>query len=390
MHPAPMHLHALRVFLLAAGVASPPLAASAAVFVNEVMANPGLIDWNGDGTANASTDEYVEIVNRDVREVDLGGWTLSDEVGVRHTFPLYTVLRPGGSIVVFGGGVAPGIPGVVFAASTGQLGLSNTGDTVTLSDGTEIVDGVSFGVPTAGTSINRSPDASAGAPFELHDLVPGASGTGSPGRPVDQSFFAAPPGTLPFINEWLPRPATLLNDWNGDGFATDAGDEFVEILNPASGAAIDLAGWTLRDAATLYHEFAPGTVLAPGASVVVVAGAPVGIPGLALDGMPWGNISNSADDLYLEDELGGLVSHVRHASSLPDISWNRDPDGAPETSFFALHADLAPGRFSSPGAQVDGTPFPTPEPGAAFAAALAALAAVSRAAARRPAAGGRA
>ncbi|RIL08125.1 MAG: hypothetical protein DCC71_00580 [Proteobacteria bacterium] len=368
--------------LAVVATAAPP--GAAAIFVNEIMASPGAADWNQDGVADALADEYVEIVNRGAREVDVGGWTLSDEVGVRHVIAFFTILRPGGALVVFGGGSPAGLPGFAVAASTGALGLNNAGDTLELHDGTAVVDSVAYGSATAGVSWNRAPDAEASAPLALHDAVPGAVGDGSPGRGADQAEFQAPPLSLPFINEWLPRPLTLANDWNGDGVADDLGDEFVEIVNPADGTTIDLEGWTLRDAATPYHTFAPGTLLAPGASIVVVAGVPAGIPGLAVQGISWGNISNSLEDLYLADEQGDLVSHVRHDGQTADIAWNRDPDASPSTPFFALHYDVSPGHlFSSPGRAADGTPFPTPEPhGAPLAAALA-LGALARRRARR-------
>ena len=366
------------LLLFVACAATQPGAARAAFF-NEVMANPGAFDWNQDGSPDISKDEYVEVLNRDVRDVDITGWTISDSFGVRHVFAYPTLLRPGGSIVVFGGGTPTGIPGLAVAASTGSLGLNNTGDTIELRNGATIEDSVVFGVPTAGVSINRNPDATPAASFALHDTLSGASGGGSPGLRPDQSVFQPPPLTLPFINEWLPHPASLANDWNGDGLAQDFDDEFVEIVNPPNGGAVDLDGWTLRDNVSIYHTFAPSTVLQPGASIVVIGGGPpVGIPGLVIEGTSWGSISNALDDLYLIDETGEPVSQVSHTSQTADVSWNRDPDAAANTPFFALHNALALGHLSSPGRRVDGTPFPTPEPHAAPLAALVALGALRR------------
>jgi len=356
-----------------------PLAGRAQV-LNEVMPNPGTGDWNGDGMIDVVADEYVEIVNLGVREVDLSFWTLSDLVQVRHTFASATILRPGGVLVVFGGGApSPAIPGISVVASSGSLGLNNSDETLWLRDGDVVVDTASFGAATVGQSFNRDPDGMAGAAFALHDSIPFASGGGSPGRRVTQTAFAAPNGTLPFINEWLPTATTLANDWNGDGIASDTGDEFVEIVNPPNGAALDLDGWTLSDDASVYHGFAPGTLLLPGASLVVVAGAPDGIPGLAIDGATWGSLSGVGDDVYLRDEQGDVVSRVSYGTQEPDFSWNRDPDADPSTPFFAVHHELATNfARSSPGRRVDGTPFPTPEPDGAWIAVGAALGALRR------------
>lgn len=156
---------------------------TASVIVNEVMVNePG----------SAVTGEFVELVNVGTGAADLSGWTVSDAALVRHTFPAGTTLAAGGVVVVFGGsaGIPSGTPGAV-AASTGSLGLSNSGDTVTLKNasGTAVDTAtLSSGVSgTDGVSANRSPDASASGAFVLHTSVSGL--TSSPGRRASGTVF---------------------------------------------------------------------------------------------------------------------------------------------------------------------------------------------------------
>ena len=58
--------------------------------INEVNADPdtSLVgDANGDGVSNFSDDEFVELVNVSGGAQDISGWTLSDGVSIRHTFP---------------------------------------------------------------------------------------------------------------------------------------------------------------------------------------------------------------------------------------------------------------------------------------------------------------
>jgi hypothetical protein len=102
------------------------------VVINETLADPADDlpgDANGDGTRDSSDDEFIEIVNVSGAELDLSGWTLSDAVQVRHTFPADSVIPAGCTAVIFGGGVPTGGFGgaVMQTASTGALGLNNGG-----------------------------------------------------------------------------------------------------------------------------------------------------------------------------------------------------------------------------------------------------------------------
>jgi len=112
------------------------------IVLTEVLADPapGLDgDANQDGTRSATDDEFIELYNTsDANTIDLSGYEYVDDgVGTRHVFPDGTVLEPGSSIVVFGGGTPSGsIPGLVQVASTGTLGLNNGGDSFTILDAT--------------------------------------------------------------------------------------------------------------------------------------------------------------------------------------------------------------------------------------------------------------
>ncbi|RKH46992.1 endonuclease [Corallococcus sp. AB050B] len=153
------------------------------VFINEVLLNEPGSDVNG---------EFVELVNSGTAAVDLGGWTVSDGTGVRHTFASGTTVAAGKAVVVFGGaaGIPSGTVGAV-AASTGMLNLGNSGDTVTVknSAGT-VVDTATFASSLSGTdgvSANRGPDGSSTGSFVLHTGV--SSLTSSPGKRASGAAF---------------------------------------------------------------------------------------------------------------------------------------------------------------------------------------------------------
>jgi endonuclease/exonuclease/phosphatase family metal-dependent hydrolase len=150
------------------------------VFLNEVLANePG----------SDTAAEFVELLNAGDAAADLGSWSLADNSGTRHVFAPGTSLAPGAALVVFAraSGIPAGLDGAL-AASSGALGFSNGGDTVTLADETgATVDSLAYGATTDGISFNRDPDGTADAPWALHTEV-GASPS-SPGTRADGTPF---------------------------------------------------------------------------------------------------------------------------------------------------------------------------------------------------------
>ncbi|MGV8040077.1 MAG: lamin tail domain-containing protein [Thermoanaerobaculaceae bacterium] len=152
------------------------------IVINEILADPAGSasgDANGDGVYNTTQDEFVELVNASGADLDISGWTLSDAVMVRHTFPAGTVVTNNCSVVVFGGGTPTGAFGgsVVQVASTGQLGLNNGGDTVTLRLGTATVAAYTYGAEGGNDqSLTRSPDITGPTPLVQHMSAPGSGG----------------------------------------------------------------------------------------------------------------------------------------------------------------------------------------------------------------------
>ncbi len=153
------------------------------VIINEILANE---------VGSDTGTEFVELVNVGGTAVDLSGWTLSDDIGVRHTFASGTSLAGGRAIVVFAS--ASAIPGGLtnaVAASTGSLGLNNSGDLVALKNASrKTVTSYSYPGSLAGVdgvSMNRNPDASASGTFVLHTSI--STRSTSPGTRASGSAF---------------------------------------------------------------------------------------------------------------------------------------------------------------------------------------------------------
>ncbi|MFK8058824.1 MAG: lamin tail domain-containing protein [Polaribacter sp.] len=153
--------------------------------VNELLADPAAAapagDSNGDGVRDGSDDEFIEIYNTTGSAIDVSGFTVSDASSVRHTFPSGTIIPANQSIIIFGGGTITGISGLAQKASTGSIGLSNTGDTITIKNASSLdISVTGYGSDANDNqSIARSPDFSGS--FVKHTTLTGALNF-SPGK----------------------------------------------------------------------------------------------------------------------------------------------------------------------------------------------------------------
>ncbi|MBL8614660.1 MAG: lamin tail domain-containing protein [Deltaproteobacteria bacterium] len=168
-----------------------------------------------------------------------------------------------------------------------------------------------------------------------------------PGAPDPADAFAAvcaAPAPILRINELLPDPV-----------GTDAGKEFVEIVNMGS-AAVDLSGWTLGDAANpARHTFAP-QLLHPGQAIVVFdSGNHRSVPGAVNASTRALGMNNNGDTVLLNDPTGAPQDIMTYGRTAAGVSFNRDPDGEASALWVRHDAvDGARGR-QSPGKRADGS-----------------------------------
>ncbi|MCA9732584.1 lamin tail domain-containing protein [candidate division KSB1 bacterium] len=170
---------------------------TSSLILNEILADPAADlpgDANGDGTRDTTDDEFIELVNTGNTPIDLSGWTVSDAVGVRHTFAEETSLAAGAALVLFGGGTPTGDFGgaVVLTASTGQLSLNNTSETITIHDvsGAVVLEFTYGSEAGNDQSISRDPDLTGN--FTKHSEIAAAAGAlFSPGTQVDGNPFGS-------------------------------------------------------------------------------------------------------------------------------------------------------------------------------------------------------
>jgi hypothetical protein len=392
--------------------------------INEVLADPGATnDANGDGVSDSSEDEFVEIVNVDLRPYELSGLTLHDNDKERFAFPSGTCVMPGETIVVFGsydadaGSVQPGV--LAYGAT---LSLNNDGDVIKLLDSSGIeLDRMAYGKfaddglsGNDDQSLTREVQMDASSPWVKHSEAALAAGaTMSPGTCQDGNVFpdcgsAAPvsdvdsdSGTMdtvevdvgPGCGTLVEGPGALVinevmvdvggEDSNCDGSSSSSQDEFVELVNISDGA-LDLSGvelWTGEgDSLDLIHTFGAWCLEARRGVVLFGGGEPnlcekESSIGLADKGLSLNNSNGHV--VMLKDSSGTEVNSFTYDSVPKGESWARSPEGTGE---FALHSEssacgaVIEGEYCgpsaegctpacsqefSPGACLDGSPLPS-------------------------------
>lgn len=160
--------------------------------INELLTDPPSgYDANGDGVSHYAQDEFIELLNVGMTDLDLSGATISDEFGVRATLPAGTVIAPGSFLLVFGGGsVGADFPGG-DALVTGTLALNNDGDTITVrSAGGDVLDSAGYSAVMGGRdqSLVREVEGLGSAILVLHREL--ASAPASPGTRADGSALS--------------------------------------------------------------------------------------------------------------------------------------------------------------------------------------------------------
>jgi phosphatidylserine/phosphatidylglycerophosphate/cardiolipin synthase-like enzyme len=301
--------------------------------INELLPNPA-------GTDTGS--EYIELVNAGTGVVDLTGWTVSDALEVRHTFSEHR-LPPGEVLVIYDRGEHADTPNAVNASTT-RLSLNNTGDTLTLHDAEgKIHTQTTYPAAISGMAFNRAVDGDPDAALIFHTLVPGALDYTSAGHRVDgERWIPLPPELKVMINEALPNPA-----------GTDAGQEYVELVNVGE-AAVDLAGYSLGDAtANERHVFGGGHILEVGEALVIYDRGDH--PGALVSTSGSLSLNNGGDAITLYRPDSSVMDGVIYGATLEGVAVNRALDADPLTTMIN-HPDV-PGAVgdASPGQRADGS-----------------------------------
>ena len=340
-----------------------------AIFISEVLADPPegrAGDANRDGRRDPYQDEFIELYNAGPVPISLAGWRLGDAGSLSDyfRFPRNAVIEPDSYVVLFGGG-NPSEFAIPVYTDDGKIGdgLTDRGESIHLINdrGDEVAFLSQSTWPDDQSIVSTPPDEEA---FVPHKTVSPSEAPFSPGiAPETQTKPEKPkPPPVPkpdyalFISEVLADPpAGAAGDANRDGQRDPYQDEFVELYNAGS-TPINLSGWSLGDASSLfsYFHFPPDAVIAPGSYVVLFGGGrPSGftVPVYTDDGKIGNGLTNSGEAIHLIDGTSELVASVSHDRWPDDQSIVRTP---PAGGAFVPHKTASPtGAIFSPGRGVE-------------------------------------
>ncbi len=324
------------------------------VTLNEFMASPKAIDFDGDGEASY-LDEYIELFNTTDQVVDLSGWWLDDrENGGSKAWQL-----PAGSVIPPKGFL------LFFRKQTG-IALNNDKDSVRLlaPDGRTEVDRMDYahtkvdkpwarvldgvgdwtdGFPPSPGQPNLPPaNTPTFTPTPTHTPTPTATPTITP---TPSPTVTPAPGGYVVLNELLPAPFAV--DFNGDGEANLL-DEYIELYNP-QGTSVNLEGWQLDDrpgGGSRPYIF-PSGVTIPAHGFLLLFRSDTGVA-----------LNNDADSVWLSDPSGRVIDMFQYETTRRDVPWARVEDGS---GGWTLLFPPSPGGPNIPPTPTP-TPLPTPSP----------------------------
>lgn len=330
-------------------------------------------DNNEDGSRSPTEDEFLEFINNSASPLDISGYTISDDTDVRHTVPASTIIPANGIFVVFGGGDLTNFntnhPSVIAqTASSGGLGMTDAGITMTIKDGSNntviTLDGATEQWDSSeDQSIARFPNIT--GDFIYHQL---GNGIRHSAGELQTTFT----GSLSLVlNEIHADPETTigLGDANGDLTVDITEDEFLEFFNN-SGGTVDISGYKLHDftsfnnasgSKTPRHIFPSTSILNGQAIVIFGGGTPSATPNYFGNAIVQTSsdsslsLGNAGDAIIITDASDNVVFIFDYENSSLNLGNDESVTRSPDvTGGFSLHTTIGTGLRYSPGLNIDG------------------------------------
>lgn len=269
-----------------------------------VAAEPAGVRINEVESSGGTPGDWVEFVNTTSSSVSLAGFTFKDDDDT-HAF----VFGPDATIPAGGVYVIDEKDGV------GNFGFGLGGkDSARLFDPNgQLVDSRSWtahAATTYGFQPGGSPDWTVTA-----EPTKGAGNVFGGSTPTPTPTPSATPSPTPTPNPTTaPAAGVVVNEIVYDAVSGVPSDS-IELFN-AGASPVDIGGWKVSDdKRTEVGTIAAGTVLAPGAFLVLVNGTD----------FPFG--LGKGDEVVLFDSAGAVVDSYAYVNTAPLATWARCPDG---------------------------------------------------------------
>jgi len=302
-----------------------PDTSGANLVINEFLAKNdyNIVDENGDN------DDWIEIYNAGDEAIDIGGMYITDNLEelmtsqIPTTDPTLTTIEPGDFILLWADkepeqGILH-LSDVKLSAGGEQIGLTDT-------DGTTILDSLTFGEQLADISYGRVPDGE-----DTWNYF-GAGYTSMP-TPGTANGSGATPEAIFYINEFLASNDTTLADEHGDF------DDWIEIYNGGNIAG-DIGGMYFTDDLTelmnsqIPTTFPDSTTIYPGEFLIIWADKEPEQGILHLEDV---KLSADGEDIGLTASDGTtIIDSYTFGEQTTDISEGRLPDGTDTWEFFTI------------------------------------------------------
>jgi hypothetical protein len=287
------------------------------------------------GTQASANDEWIELWNPGAADIDLAGWTLTDNGDIR--IPLSGTIGAGGFFLLErtdDSTVADIAADRIYTGALANAGESlylidpsgRTVDTANGSGGPWPAGSAGIGAAMERTgagpdmdsewcsndAIHRNGTDAAGypingtprAPFSGFCLEPTRTRTRTPTPTGSGTATATHTPTMTLSPPAFPPHSVVINEVAWAGTQADANDEWIELWN-SGGADIDLSGWMLTDGGDILILLAGS--IDPGGFFILERGEEDTLSDISADQLYSGALSNSGEELTLFDPAGGAI-----------------------------------------------------------------------------------
>lgn len=269
------------------------------VVINEFMASNDSTVSDQDG----EFDDWIELYNKGVSQVDLSGYHLSDDLTnlTMWTFPTGTNISADGYLIIWADDDSAQV------GLHASFKLTSAGETIYLVDPSgAIVDQVTYGAQVTDISYGRFPNGT--GDFQTMDPTYAAENM--------ESIFTTTGDVV--INEFMASNDSTVADPDGEY------DDWIELYNKGA-VTIDLSGYFLSDDPTdlMLWTIPSGTRIAADGYLIIWADDDSAQTGLHANF----KLSASGETIYLSDPAGTIVDQVTYGEQVTDSTLGRFPNG---------------------------------------------------------------